>query len=111
MGVRLAGIIGSYPQDLPELVEARSQVGFGRLVCSIGDYINSSDTAVQTLIVHWNGTAWKQVPSPNPSTTHSVLFGVTATSAANAWAIGEFNPFGSNAKILNGNKTLTLHCC
>jgi hypothetical protein len=67
---------------------------------AVGDYINSSDTAVQTLIVHWNGTAWKQVPSPNPSTVHSVLFGVAATSPTNAWAFGEFNPFGSSAKIL-----------
>ena len=67
---------------------------------AVGDYINNSDTAVQTLIAHWNGTAWKQVPSPNPSTTHSVLFGVTATSATNAWAFGEFNPFGPGAKIL-----------
>ena len=67
---------------------------------AVGDYINNSDTAVQTLIAHWNGTAWKQVPSPNPSATHSVLFGVAATSATNAWAFGEFNPFGSGAKIL-----------
>ena len=61
---------------------------------------STTATVGQTLIEHWNGTAWKQVPSPNPSTTHSVLFGVTATSATNAWAFGEYNPFGPGAKIL-----------
>jgi hypothetical protein len=36
------------------------------------------------LIVHWNGTTWKQQPSPNPSGGSSVA----ATSATNAWAVG-----------------------
>jgi hypothetical protein len=35
-------------------------------------------------IMHWNGTAWKQVPCP----TYSELYGVAATSATNAWAVG-----------------------
>jgi hypothetical protein len=29
----------------------------------------------RTLIAHWNGTAWKQVPSPNPSSLYSTLSG------------------------------------
>jgi len=40
----------------------------------------------KTLIVHWNGTAWAQVPSPTPA--GSRLSGVAATSAGNAWAVG-----------------------
>jgi hypothetical protein len=40
-----------------------------------------------TLILHWNGTTWKRVPSPNPS-AGSQLDGVAATSAGNAWAVG-----------------------
>ena len=40
-----------------------------------------------TMIVHWNGTAWRQVASPNPA-PNSVLTAVTATSARNAWAVG-----------------------
>ena len=43
----------------------------------------------QTLIVHWNGKVWKRVPSPNlPGNYLNVLFGVVATSAGNAWAVG-----------------------
>jgi hypothetical protein len=42
--------------------------------------------AVRTLILRWNGTAWKQVPSSNPSGGR--LLAVAATSASNAWAVG-----------------------
>jgi hypothetical protein len=41
-----------------------------------------------TLIERWNGSAWKQVPSPNPLGAGNLLAGVAATSAANAWAVG-----------------------
>jgi hypothetical protein len=41
-----------------------------------------------TMIVHWNGTAWKSVASPSPA-SNSVLEAVTATSARDAWAVGE----------------------
>src|SRR2546430_11599041 len=42
----------------------------------------------KTLILHWNGTTWAHVPSPNPASFNN-LTGVTATSASNAWAVGE----------------------
>jgi hypothetical protein len=42
---------------------------------------------IKTLILHWNGTAWKRVPSPSPGAGSS-LSSVTATSARNAWAVG-----------------------
>jgi len=40
----------------------------------------------QTLIEHWDGTAWTQVPGPSPE--GSFLAGVTATSARTAFAVG-----------------------
>src|SRR5215472_4972187 len=42
---------------------------------------------IKTLILHWNGTAWKRVPSPSPG-PGSALSSVAATSASNAWAVG-----------------------
>jgi hypothetical protein len=39
-----------------------------------------------TLIMRWNGAAWKTVPSPSPA--HSVLYSVAVTSANSAWAVG-----------------------
>jgi hypothetical protein len=41
-----------------------------------------------TLILHWNGRTWKKVPSPSPGGQAS-LYGVAATSARSAWAVGE----------------------
>jgi hypothetical protein len=46
-------------------------------------------SALETLVEHWNGRAWKQVPSPNPAdSSDNLLIGVTAAAAANAWAVG-----------------------
>jgi hypothetical protein len=45
----------------------------------------------RTVILHWNGRAWKRVPSPNPSHSQAgrdFLAAVSAKSADNAWAVG-----------------------
>jgi hypothetical protein len=55
---------------------------------AVGRYNNGDPSADQTLIEHWNGTAWTQVPSPNPALGGNLLTGVAATSASNAWAVG-----------------------
>jgi hypothetical protein len=67
---------------------------------AVGDYNNG--IAKQTLIEHWNGTSWRQVPSPNPggSANDNGLNGVAATSAANIWAVGAA-----------AGQTVALHCC
>src|SRR5579859_1934531 len=47
----------------------------------------------QTLTLHLFGPAWTQVPSPDPggpNRTNS-LNGVAATSASNAWAVGNYS--------------------
>jgi len=70
---------------------------------AVGTFDNG--TADQTLILHWNGTAWQQVSSPSPGGpgSNDELFGVTATSANDAWAVG-------NVEAPTGNETsLILH--
>jgi hypothetical protein len=59
---------------------------------AVGYYLNHQSGA-STLIARWNGTTWTQVPSPNPGgpTAGNYLFGVAATSATNAWAVGNGN--------------------
>ena len=56
---------------------------------AVGRYVDPSHKA-STLILHWNGSAWSQVPSPNPPNGVALysLVGVAATSASNAWAVG-----------------------
>jgi hypothetical protein len=46
------------------------------------------------IVEHWDGTSWSQVPHPGTATVANgaagfELFGVTATSATNAWAVGD----------------------
>lgn len=56
-----------------------------------------------TLIEHWNGTAWSIVPSPSPG-TNAALTGVTSSSASNIWAVGYDTPAGATQP-----QTLTLN--
>ena len=59
-----------------------------------------------TLVLHWNGTAWAQVPSPNPGIGHSALSGVDALSPSDAWAVGSYDT-GRGTRI--SSKNLVLH--
>ena len=43
----------------------------------------------QTLVEHWNGSAWSVVPSPNVGGSYdNALYGVAAVSANDVWAVG-----------------------
>jgi hypothetical protein len=52
-----------------------------------GRYYNISGVS-QTLVEHWDGTAWSFVPSPNVGTGENNLWGVASISANNVWAVG-----------------------
>jgi hypothetical protein len=74
-------------------------------VWAVGDYISSQDPSVTllSLILHWDGTSWKQVDSPSPGPVGlTQLTSVAATSLTNAWAVGFF-PDGT------ANRNLILH--
>jgi hypothetical protein len=45
----------------------------------------------QTTILHWNGTAWTVVPSPDVNQNSNYLWSVDGTSATDAWAVGFFD--------------------
>ena len=57
----------------------------------------------KTLIERWNGTAWTQVPSPTPA-GGGILYSVAATSARNAWAVGQTGNYSTS-----NPRTLDLH--
>ena len=56
----------------------------------------------RTLILHWNGSEWSRVPSPNPVAGVDTLKAISAVSASDAWAVGTY---GARSE----NKTLILH--
>jgi hypothetical protein len=41
-----------------------------------------------SLVLHWNGRKWSRVHSPNVSGESTTLYGVSAASAADVWAVG-----------------------
>lgn len=47
-----------------------------------------AETPIETLILHWDGTRWSQVASPNIAGGSNQLFGITAISANDIWAVG-----------------------
>ena len=65
---------------------------------------HSNGSTDKTLILHWKGTAWTKVASPNPSPFANPLFGVAATSPADIWAVGIHSVVGNFL-------TLAVHCC
>jgi hypothetical protein len=66
----------------------------------------TSTSVAQTLIEHWNGRNWAVVASPNASTQNNLLSGVTAISANDVWAIGDFQTSSSAGTVF---QTLTEH--
>jgi hypothetical protein len=73
---------------------------------AVGGYGTSSNgvNSFSTLALHYDGTSWSQVTTPNPGGTATAdsnsLIGVTCTSSSNCWAVGAYN--------VSGGPTLTL---
>jgi hypothetical protein len=59
----------------------------------------------RTLILHWNGTAWTVVPSPDHP-AEDVLSGVAAVSSGNVWAVGRFTDRSTGFPV---DRTQILH--
>jgi hypothetical protein len=71
-------------------------------VWAVGFYQNVANGQILSLAEHWNGTAWKAVPTPNPGTSSNFLRAVSAFSASNVWAVGNAD---NNTLILHWNGT------
>lgn len=57
-------------------------------VWAVGQSINLSSGLPAPLVEHWNGTAWKIIPIPNPGTFGSVVDAVSGTAANDVWVAG-----------------------
>ena len=58
--------------------------------------VGSTGTSDEPLIVHWNGTRWSQVTSPNVPAAY--LSGVSMVSPADGWAVG--TRFGGETAVI-----------
>jgi hypothetical protein len=67
----------------------------------------SLSTGNTSLIVHWNGTAWSTVPSPNPTVppgttvASATLTSISAVSPNDIWAVGSFTVSGGFSRFQN----------
>jgi hypothetical protein len=68
---------------------------------AVGSYSNPVGTAPRTLIEHWNGQRWAIQPSPSVGSQANELYGVAATAASNAWAVGSYPTRMHRTLILN----------
>jgi hypothetical protein len=55
---------------------------------AVGQY-EGPDSLQRTLIEHWNGSSWTQIPSPNSSQRFNTLSAVAVISPTDAWAVGD----------------------
>ena len=51
-------------------------------------YYESGKFVQSTLVEHFSGGTWSVVPSPNPSQTQNILYGVAAITDSDVWAVG-----------------------
>ena len=58
-------------------------------VWAVGYTTDATTNLAQTLILHWDGTAWTRQPSPTPAGDSGLLLGVDALSANDVWAVGQ----------------------
>ena len=72
-------------------------------VWAVGHYDLFGTGTFRTLTIHWDGSAWSLIPSPNPGTDHDYLYGGTG-SGNDVWAVGMYNNTGGQP-----GRTLTLH--
>jgi hypothetical protein len=66
-------------------------------VWAVGATSSSTNT---TLVEHWNGTSWTQMPSSNPSLSDNELFSVSAFSATDVFVVGEQSASGGPLQTL-----------
>ena len=79
-------------------------------VWTVGSYfaMPGSTVPARTLTEHWNGSSWSVVNSPNVGTNQNFLYGVSAASSNDVWAVGYEYATGVPSRTLtehwNGTK-------
>jgi hypothetical protein len=58
----------------------------------------------RTLSMHWDGSQWSIVPTPNVSTMNNSIWGIAIVSANDIWAVGVYD-----GEDVVETRTLTMH--
>jgi hypothetical protein len=77
---------------------------------AVGTYYNNTTNTYDTLILHWNGSRWSKVSSPDPDATgENRLNAVSADGANDVWAVGTLCSVVSGQCAFSDESTLILH--
>lgn len=67
-------------------------------VWAVGEYLRTGASSItQTLTEHWDGSSWTYIPSPNFGSLGNTLYGVSASSSNDAWAVGFYRNDGDSS--------------
>ena len=72
-------------------------------VWAVGGSFSGTGAAL-SLVEHWDGTQWSVISSPNPGAGYNDLSSVSAVSANDIWAVGDYYN-----RHKSGDKTLVEH--
>ncbi len=93
------------PTGLQSQLLAVSAVS-GNNIWAVGYSVSNNQNNDYTLIVHWDGTTWSAVSSPDPSPVNNALFGITQIpGTSQLWSVGEYY---NNGGV---DRTLTVYYC
>lgn len=67
-------------------------------VWAVGSY--RLDGPTQTLTMHWNGTSWTIVPSPNGGVYELEINDLDASDSSSVWLVGSYQPSMTNTQSL-----------
>ncbi len=59
-------------------------------IWAVGHASSAPNATQHTLIVHYDGSSWQVISSPNIGSASSQLSGITAVAANNVWAVGSY---------------------
>src|SRR5918999_63116 len=75
---------------------------------AVGSFFDAEAQADRSLIQHWDGRAWRIAPAPTVGTGYESLWGVSAVSPRDVWAVGRswerFGPERSMILRWNGRR-------
>src|SRR5207253_3129447 len=57
-------------------------------IWAVGYYTSTS--TYQTLVEHWDGTAWSVVPSPNGGPGWNLMWRLSASTPRDVWSVGQY---------------------
>lgn len=102
-GTRWSVTSASFPSGGQESLGGVAAAGSND-IWAVGSYAPTTFAELQTLALHWDGTTWTKVTTPNVDKYFNLFFGVAALRRNDVWAVGyAYTPHGL------GFSTLTEH--